>query len=562
MNSNHVLLKIEDLVKKYEYNSIEKVVLKNINLELNVRNIFGIIGNSSTGKSTLLRIIHGIEAFNEGIVKINGSKNLKEFSTYYPQHYFGLYHDSVINNLMKKFNALESRDETQPLPDIGSSKYNNLRNLAENLLKNFDLYSKADLNVKELTAAEKQILIVLKQFIIKENSLIILDSPFSMLDQNQLQSMLDFIKKFCKERNNAVIISSDNMSALKYLCDQVGILKDGELKIVKNLDDNFYKNIPKLFPFKPLELPSSENSNSIIELNEISFGNHIKEINLEIYEGEVLGIIGMNGSCKSLLLKLISGLVIPDDGKIIYLGNSNINITKFGIESINALKNTNYIPQCLNIHQRLNVYNFVLALFKYKSSKTIQNIIENHQKFGLRPEILDFIVRIHSISGNNIKDKLDKLNISTDVIDEIYPSMKEFQLKTELISILNDFKLEENILDKNISDLSITELKLIILIAYLLMKPKILILDEFDSEFDLISKRELANNLLKINSQYNITIIFSTHDPRFLKDLAHRALILEKGSINKIDAPEDVYEIFMKDLKKNIKYLMNFKNNF
>ena len=64
------LIKIQNLVKKYENN----IVLDNLNLEINNNEVFGIIGASGVGKSTLLNALIGLEKYESGSIDIDGVK--------------------------------------------------------------------------------------------------------------------------------------------------------------------------------------------------------------------------------------------------------------------------------------------------------------------------------------------------------------------------------------------------------------------------------------------------------------------------------------------------------
>ena len=546
------MITIENLSKKNKDN--DNYILKDINFSIKRGEIFGICGKFGSGKSVLLRVLRGIEA-HTGSIRINGSKISKELTSYFPQHYFGLYNDTVINNIIRKINSKETNDENVPLPIPTDDRYQQMKQSAIRILNNFHLKDLMDYNVKRLTTSEKQLLIFLKQFVLENTKLVILDEPWSMQHPILIQKILEYVKEVINTRDIAVIIVSSNIKALKYFCDNIGFLIDGRLEIKEDVINNFINQIPELFPFKPLEIPNSDDYETILKLENVSMGDLFKNFNLEIYEGEILGIIGDNKSGKTSLLKMISGHYIPDMGKILYLKNTEVNISEFGINSINALKSFGYISQEISNIAILSVKNFISLILKYKKPENIERVIQNSEKYGIKKEILDLVIRICISPWEIPVKKIENLGLSRDIIYELFTSDEIGEFKNDYYDIFNIFNISTDLLRKKMEQLSFVETKLIILITYLLIKPQILILDEFDADIDIITKREIVNYLLKINSQYKTTIIFSTHDPYFLKDLSHRALILDNGKIKEINDPETIF-LKVKDLlEKSVNYL-------
>ncbi|MHA1832064.1 MAG: ATP-binding cassette domain-containing protein, partial [Candidatus Helarchaeota archaeon] len=282
--------------------------------------------------------------------------------------------------------------------------------------------------------------------------------------------------------------------------------------------------------------------------------NNFKHLTLDIFKGEILGIIGKNNSDKTLLLKVISGQYIPDSGKIFYLGNNMTEISRFGRDQINILKKFGIVNQEIPEIKGLMVRDFISLIHRFKLAENIDYAIKKYQDMNLKLEILDFLLRISVFPWNISEKKIEDLGLSKEKLFEIFKELKKEELEFRIVAFLENFNIPKEILTKMIDETSFVEQKLIILAAILSLKPSILILDEFDADMDIITKRLVVNNLLKINSQYQTTIIFSTHDPSFLKDLSHRSLILENGKITEINTPEIIYTKFLETMKNSLKY--------
>ncbi len=201
----------------------------------------------------------------------------------------------------------------------------------------------------------------------------------------------------------------------------------------------------------------------------------LKDINLDIFDGEIVSILGPSGCGKTTLLNLILGMVSPDQGKIIYNGEdiTNVSMEKRGF---------NIVFQDYALFPNLNVY---------------QNIT-----YGL----------------------LNNPGISTE---------KEIE---ELIDLLG---LKEH-LSKKIDQLSGGQKQRTALARTMVMKPKILLLDEPLSALDGVIKESIKERIKAIAKQYNLTIIIVTHDPEEALTLSNRVVIINEGKIAQYGNPEEI----------------------
>lgn len=208
-----------------------------------------------------------------------------------------------------------------------------------------------------------------------------------------------------------------------------------------------------------------------------SYDNNVilKDINLEINDGEIVSILGPSGSGKTTLLNLILGLTDADSGIIEFDGKdiTNVSMEKRGF---------NIVFQDYALFPNLNAY---------------ENIT-----YGLK---------------NNP-------NISTK--DEV----------NELIHLLG---LEKH-LDKRIEQLSGGQKQRVALARTLVMKPKILLLDEPLSALDGVIKESIKDKIKTIAKELHLTTIIVTHDPEEALTLSDRVLIINEGSISQYGKPEEI----------------------
>ena len=218
----------------------------------------------------------------------------------------------------------------------------------------------------------------------------------------------------------------------------------------------------------------------ILALKEIdkSFDKAVlKEVDLEIAQGEIVSILGQSGSGKSTLLNIIAGFEKADSGSLHINGEVMFN------------KKKNIVPQERNIGFVFQNY----ALFPHLS-------IEKNILFG-------------------VKKKSDKR-----VVQEML----------ELVELQGYEK-------KYPHELSGGEQQRISLARVLATNPDIILLDEPFSSIDVLLKSEIEKELLKLIKKSGKTAIFVTHDPKEAMAISDKIAFIKDGEIVQYDTPENIY---------------------
>lgn len=203
----------------------------------------------------------------------------------------------------------------------------------------------------------------------------------------------------------------------------------------------------------------------------------LKNISLDIGEGEIVSILGPSGCGKTTLLNLILGIVDADGGRIIFNGE---DLTDVPMEK----RGFNIVFQDYALFPNLNVY---------------QNIT-----YGLR-------------------------------------NKPEISSKEEVEEMIRLLGLEEH-LTKRIGQLSGGQKQRVALARTMVMKPKILLLDEPLSALDGVIKESIKDRIRTIAKEYNLTTIIVTHDPEEALTLSDRVMIINDGEIAQFGRPEEIIE--------------------
>lgn len=201
----------------------------------------------------------------------------------------------------------------------------------------------------------------------------------------------------------------------------------------------------------------------------------LRDITLQVEDGEIVSILGPSGCGKTTLLNLILGIVEADNGIISYNGE---DLTHMAMEK----RGFNIVFQDYALFPNLNVY---------------QNIT-----YGLR----------------------NKPNISS---------------KEEVEDLIDLLGLREH-LTKRVDQLSGGQKQRVALARTMVMKPRILLLDEPLSALDGVIKESIKDRIKTIAREYHLTTIIVTHDPEEALTLSDRVLIIDKGNISQYAKPEEI----------------------
>ena len=237
------MISIKNLSKSYKLDNGEEIpALKNINLEVEEGEILGIIGTSGSGKTSLLRILRGVEKFDEGeftlsryTIKPDSSQfyfnQIKKETAIHLQRSFGIWPETVLDNVLRKLYGAKYGDEASCNLEEAHDQFDKE---AMELLELVGLDHKADHLASVLSGGEKQRLIMARQ-LAKKPKVMLLDEPATMACPKTKQEILDAVKKINEELNITIILVSHLPEIHKFLADRVILLEDGSISAVPRM---------------------------------------------------------------------------------------------------------------------------------------------------------------------------------------------------------------------------------------------------------------------------------------------------------------------------------------
>ena len=221
---------------------------------------------------------------------------------------------------------------------------------------------------------------------------------------------------------------------------------------------------------------------SIISLNKISISFNgetiLKDLSLDIKEGEFVTLLGPSGCGKTTTLRIIAGFLKQDSGDIFFRGRT--------INKVPAYKReVNTIFQKYALFPHLNVY---------------ENVA-----FGLR---------IQKKSENEINKKV-----------------------REMLKMVN----LESYINRRVTSLSGGQQQRVAIARALANEPKVLLLDEPLGALDLKLRKDMQSELKNIHKETGITFVLVTHDQEEALSMSDTVVVMDKGMIQQIGTPEDIY---------------------
>ena len=230
------MIEINNVSKTFHIKSKKVEALKNVSLKIEKGDIYGVIGYSGAGKSTLIRLINSIEKPDSGTVKIEGTD-------------INLLDEKSLRNLRKKigmifqnFNLLNSANIYEniaaPLKNQKNLSKDQIEKKVDSLLKLVDLEDKKYVYPSQLSGGQKQ-RVAIARALSNDPSILLCDEATSALDPNTTKSILDLLKKIKNEFDITVVLITHQMDVVKYICNKVSVMDNGEIVEQGNLIDVF-----------------------------------------------------------------------------------------------------------------------------------------------------------------------------------------------------------------------------------------------------------------------------------------------------------------------------------
>lgn len=496
-------------------------ILKNIDLEVEEGDFVAIIGNNGSGKTTLCKVLNGvipqyITGDFTGNVEVRGQNTLETTVASLSRHVAYVYQDFE-NQLVR---ATVYEDVIFAPLNFGLADYG-IRGLQA--LKIMGLEHLKDKFIWELSGGQKH-LAALAGALSLNPDIIIIDEPAAQLDPVNAVLVYEKLKKLNEDYGKTIIVIEHHTEFIADYCHSVIMMDDGRVfwqkpvqEALNRLDELKESNIfpPQvtqaarllspcsvgkdssgIYPIRiadskeyfaglnivlsdcQSELIDQENDReAVITFQEVTHGYKtlekatkkvLSDLNLTIYEGDRLAIVGSNGAGKSTLLKLITGIIKPLTGEMKVFGSSTRDVP----------------PEKLAEK--------VTYIFQNPEEMFIEDCIRKDIEYF-------FQVRQHP-----------NLNV---LVDQIVKGLQLTELQNKDGRLLSGGQQRRASLAIGVATL-----------------PSIILLDEPTGSLDISSRKEMIAMLEYLKDRVK-TVVIATHDMQLVADWASRVVVMKDGRI-------------------------------
>ena len=224
-------------VLNLEKNYGELKVLKDVSFKIEEGKIYGIIGHSGAGKSTMLRCINGLEKYNTGKLMVMG-RNVCELA----ENELRIFRKDV-GMIFQHFNLMERATvkENVELPlKLWKYEKSYIDKKVDELLSLVGLGNKKNAKPKELSGGEKQRVAIARALAL-EPKILLCDEATSALDPKTTKDILALISHINRKLGITIVVVTHQMEVVKEICERVVLLDKGEVKEEGVVEDLFLR---------------------------------------------------------------------------------------------------------------------------------------------------------------------------------------------------------------------------------------------------------------------------------------------------------------------------------
>jgi peptide/nickel transport system ATP-binding protein len=316
--------------------------------------------------------------------------------------------------------------------------------------------------------------------------LIIFDEPTTALDVTTQVEVLAAMREIVEKYNTAAIYITHDLAVVAQMADVIKVLRYGET--IEDADTRTMLTNPEkeytqsLWAVRSIEKHEEVSEDVILKVDQIDaayIGGEkvLDNVSIEIPRGHTVAVVGESGSGKSTAARVITGLLPPSRGQVIFNGEP--------------------LPPAL----------------KNRSIKQLQKIQMIYQ---MADTAMNPRQTIRDIVGRPL---------------EFYLGLRGKERDTRLLELLKMIELDESFIDRLPAELSGGQKQRICIARALAAEPDLIICDEVTSALDQIVQKGILQLLLRLQEELGLTYIFITHDIATVKAISDQIVVMLEGRV-------------------------------
>jgi len=319
--------------------------------------------------------------------------------------------------------------------------------------------------------------------------LIIFDEPTTALDVTTQIEVLAAIKRIVRQFNTAAIYITHDLAVVAQIADRIMVLRYGDLveennarEMIAAPKEEYTRKLLSVRTLKEDKDLSQSEKDIILEVNNVTASytgtvNVLENIDLKIRRGRTVALVGESGSGKSTLARVITGLLPPSEGSVVYNGN----------ELTRDLKS------------------------RPKEQLRVMQMIYQMPDTALNPK-----QKVHKIIGRPL---------------QFYFGLNDKDCEKRVYELLEKIELSEKYYDRYPPELSGGEKQRICIARALAAEPDLIICDEVTSALDQLVAEEILKLLQDLQNELGVSYLFITHDLATVKAISDEIVVMLQGRI-------------------------------
>ena len=300
--------------------------LKSVSLEIQRGEVVGLVGENGAGKSTIIKILAGILPPSRGRIEINGiTCNFRG-----PKDAFkagvGVVHQeqSLFTNLTVAENIDQHRSGGDTLSRIGLQRWSRVNRDAVAALEKIGVKLDPKTHVRDLSFVDRQMVEIARAVCIDPTvdgtPLVVLDEPTAILEPQEtavLEREIRNLKQFA-----SVIFVSHRLDEVLRICDRVIVMRSGQFILDKPSKDVTREELFSAMAGRGSEAPretrarSPQNAVPALEVRALTRNGHYRNVSFSASPGQLVALVGSNGSGGESLMRTLFGAETCDGGEI------------------------------------------------------------------------------------------------------------------------------------------------------------------------------------------------------------------------------------------------------
>lgn len=457
--------------------------LNDVGLRLKAGEVHCLAGENGCGKSTLIKIISGVEKLDAGTITVAG----ETFTSMTPRHAIHLGIQVIFQDfsLFPNLTVLENIMLTDSIAKRNKFfSLNAVRPKAESIIKELGINIDLDARVEELSVAERQLTAICRA-LVNDARVLFMDEPTTALTHTEVERLFKIVDRLT-EKGVAIVFVSHKLDEALSISQMVTVLRSGKHVIEGPASDFDYNSLSTYMTGRDIqnirELTDAKyEEKPLLSVENLSREGSFEDVNFELYPGEVLGITGLLGSGRGEIAEALFGVAPAETGAIFIHG-------------------------------------------KKKKIRSIQDGIKAGVGYVPEDRLTQGLFMDQPIADNIIAGSLDRHRIGGLFLNQ-------GRVAETIKSLFNKLRIKAPTSLAPVRSLSGGNAQRVVLAKWLANQPAVLVLNGPTVGVDVGSKSEILD-LLRELTKTGVGVIIVSDDAPELVAICNRVLIIKQGKLH------------------------------